>query len=57
VRNPRRAIIIAVSATRQARSSEDEVVALTRGHLRSEHPELLDAVTLELIRGWVEVVS
>jgi predicted small metal-binding protein len=37
-------------------SSDDEVVALTREHLRSEHPELLDAVTAEVIRSWVEVV-
>ncbi|HZO69354.1 MAG: DUF1059 domain-containing protein [Kribbellaceae bacterium] len=37
-------------------SSDDEVVALTREHLRSEHPELLDAVTAEMIRGWMEVV-
>jgi predicted small metal-binding protein len=38
-------------------STDDEVVELTRAHLRSEHPELLDAVTAEMIRGWVEVVS
>jgi predicted small metal-binding protein len=37
-------------------SSDDEVVALTREHLRTDHPELLDTVTAEAIRGWVEVV-
>ena len=37
-------------------SSDDEVVALTREHLRTDHPELLDTVTADAIRGWVEVV-
>jgi predicted small metal-binding protein len=37
-------------------ASDDEVVALTREHLSRDHPELLDAVTADMIRGWVEVV-
>ena len=37
-------------------STDDEVVELTKDHLRSEHPGLLDAVSAEVIRGWVEVV-
>ncbi|HEY7008682.1 MAG TPA: hypothetical protein VH395_07075 [Jatrophihabitantaceae bacterium] len=36
--------------------SDDEVVALTRQHLSTEHPELVDAVTADDIRGWIEVV-
>jgi predicted small metal-binding protein len=38
-------------------ADDDEVVALTREHLRRDHSELADAVTADMIRGWVEVVS
>jgi predicted small metal-binding protein len=37
-------------------SSDDEVVALTRRHLRTEHPELVESVSADDIRGWIEVV-
>lgn len=37
-------------------ASDDEVVALTREHLRRDHPDLLDAVTADMIRGWVEMI-
>lgn len=36
--------------------SEDEVVALTERHLGADHPQLVDSVTRDDIRGWVEVV-
>ena len=34
--------------------SEDEVIAQIREHMRSDHPELLDQVTNEDLRGWIE---
>jgi predicted small metal-binding protein len=37
-------------------ADDDEVVSRTREHLRSEHPDLVDEVTVDMIRGWVEVV-
>ncbi len=36
--------------------TDDEVVALIRAHLSTDHPELLDAVTEDVVRGWVEIV-
>jgi len=36
--------------------SDDEVVTLIRAHVRSDHPQLVDSVTEDVIRGWVEVV-
>lgn len=36
--------------------SDHDVVALTRQHLRRDHPDLVDAVTDDMIRDWVEVV-
>jgi len=35
--------------------SEEEVVESIRGHLRTDHPALLDSVTREDIVGWVQV--
>jgi predicted small metal-binding protein len=37
--------------------NDDEVVALIRAHLGTDHPELLDTVTEEVIKGWVEIVQ
>jgi predicted small metal-binding protein len=37
-------------------ANDDEVVALTREHLRRDHPDLADVVTADMILGWVEVV-
>ena len=37
-------------------ADDDEVVALTREHLRRDHPDLVGAVTADMIRDWVEVV-
>ena len=34
--------------------SEDEVLSLIREHMRSDHPQLLDRVTDEDLRGWIE---
>jgi predicted small metal-binding protein len=34
--------------------SGDEVVALIRDHMRSDHPELLEQVSDEDLRGWIE---
>jgi hypothetical protein len=36
---------------------EDRVVVLTRSHIGTDHPELLAAVTPEMIRTWIEVVA
>ncbi len=35
----------------------DEVVGMIREHLRTDHAELIQTVTAEMIRGWVEVVA
>jgi predicted small metal-binding protein len=37
-------------------ANDDEVGRLTREHISRDHPELTDAVTVDMIRGWVEVV-
>lgn len=34
--------------------SEDEVITRIREHMRSDHPELLDQVPDEDLRGWIE---
>jgi len=34
--------------------SEDQVVALIREHMRTDHPELLEQVSDEDLRGWIE---
>jgi len=35
---------------------EDQVVALVRDHIRTDHPELLDMATPEMIRTWIEII-
>jgi predicted small metal-binding protein len=35
--------------------NEDRVVAKVRDHIRTDHPELLETATPEVIRRWVEV--
>ena len=37
--------------------SDDDVVAKTREHLRSDHPDLLDRVSDADIRSWIEIVA
>lgn len=35
---------------------EDGVVALVRDHIGTDHPELLEMATPEMIRTWIEVI-
>jgi predicted small metal-binding protein len=35
---------------------EDRVVELVRGHIRADHPELLDMATPQMIRTWIEII-
>ena len=37
-------------------ATDDAVISLIRAHLRTDHPDLLDTVTPDVIRGWVEIV-
>jgi predicted small metal-binding protein len=36
---------------------DDDVVTNIRDHLRSDHPELMDKVSDQDIRSWIEIVS
>jgi predicted small metal-binding protein len=36
--------------------TDDDVIALIRAHVASDHPELLDTVTEDVIRTWVQIV-
>lgn len=38
-------------------ASDDDVLAKIRGHMRTDHPQLLDTVSDEQIRAWIEVVA
>ena len=41
-----------------ARADEDDdVVSDIRDHIRSDHPELMDKVSDEDIRSWIEIVA
>jgi hypothetical protein len=35
--------------------SDDQVIGVIRGHIASDHPALVDTVTTEDLRGWVQV--
>jgi len=35
--------------------SEDEVIQTIRDHMRTDHPALLEAVSLEDLLGWMQV--
>jgi predicted small metal-binding protein len=35
--------------------SDDQVVGVIRGHMASDHPALLEAVTQEDLMGWIKV--
>jgi predicted small metal-binding protein len=37
-------------------TTDDEVIAGARDHMRSDHPELLDKVSEDDLRGWIEEV-
>jgi predicted small metal-binding protein len=34
--------------------TEDDVIAQIRDHMRTDHPDLLDRVSDEDLRGWIE---
>jgi predicted small metal-binding protein len=36
--------------------SEERVVSETLQHVTNDHPELVDHVTPEVVRGWIELV-
>jgi predicted small metal-binding protein len=36
---------------------DDDVVTNIRDHLRTDHPELIDKVSDEDIRSWIEIVA
>jgi predicted small metal-binding protein len=38
-------------------ATDDEVLAKIRAHLRADHPQLLDSISDDDIRSWVEVVA
>jgi predicted small metal-binding protein len=37
-------------------TTDDEVVAGIRAHMKSDHPQLLDQVTDPIIRSWIEIL-
>ena len=37
--------------------TDDEVVTRIEGHIRSDHPELVQTLTRDEIASWVEVVE
>jgi predicted small metal-binding protein len=34
--------------------TDDEVIEVIRGHMRSDHPQLLDKVSHDDLVGWIE---
>jgi predicted small metal-binding protein len=38
-------------------ATDDGVLAKIRAHMRTDHPELLDKITDDQIRGWMEIVA
>ena len=38
-------------------ATDDEVLAKIRAHMGMDHPQLLDKISDDDIRGWMEVVS
>ena len=37
--------------------SDDVVIYKIEGHIRADHPELVDALTRDDIAGWVEIIE
>ena len=37
-------------------TEEQQVVDNVLAHVRSDHPDLIDNVTPDVVRGWIEVV-
>lgn len=41
----------------QARENDEgELISTVLGHVREDHPELVDVVTPDVVRGWIELV-
>ena len=38
-------------------STDDDVVVTIREHIRTDHPHLMDEVSDDQIRGWIEIVT
>jgi predicted small metal-binding protein len=38
-------------------ATDDAVVVDIRDHMRTDHPELLDKVSDDDVRGWIEIVA
>jgi predicted small metal-binding protein len=38
-------------------TTDDEVLSLIRAHIRADHPQLLESISDDQIRGWIEVVT
>jgi predicted small metal-binding protein len=38
-------------------ATDDEVLAKIRAHMGADHPQLVDKISDDEIRGWVEVVA
>ena len=38
-------------------ADDDEVIVTIRDHMRADHPDLLDKITDDQIRGWIETVG
>jgi predicted small metal-binding protein len=38
-------------------ATEDEILARIRAHLGSDHPQLVDKISDDQIRSWVEIVA
>lgn len=37
--------------------TDEDVISLIRDHMRTDHPELLDKISDDQIRSWIEVVA
>jgi predicted small metal-binding protein len=35
--------------------TDDDVIAVIRGHMRDDHPALLETVDSDELRGWIEL--
>jgi predicted small metal-binding protein len=38
-------------------NTDDQVITTIRDHMRTDHPELLDKISDDQIRGWIETVN
>jgi len=38
-------------------ATDDEVTVTIRDHMRADHPELLEKISDDQIRGWIETVA